>query len=112
MQAWYDAAFDREMGCTEADLRSVLPGALRDATLRWSASGVEADFSASDRAGSNAKPVTGGRLTLHWSTLPPRRIALMSMPRLAVSFRFDGLADADRQRVMRYFDLYTQRGGG
>ena len=43
---------------------------------------------------------------------PPRRIALLSMPRLGVQFRFSGIDEASRQAFMRYFDLYTQRGGG
>ena len=54
----------------------------------------------------------GGQLDLEWTPLPPRQIALMRMPRMAVRFRFDGLDDAERERFMRYFDLYMQRGGG
>jgi hypothetical protein len=99
MQAHYPPSFDREMGCTEAELLQWLPGA------------------------SNERPVVvrlrqavvalgEGQLLLTWQTLPPRQIALLRMPRLAVSFRFSGVDDAQRQSFMRYFDLYTQRGGG
>ena len=53
-----------------------------------------------------------GRLALAWRELPPRRIALLRMPRLAIVFHFEGVDEAERQAFMRYFDLYTQRGGG
>ncbi|MFT3957168.1 MAG: hypothetical protein QM722_23140 [Piscinibacter sp.] len=56
--------------------------------------------------------IGAGRLELAWRELPPRRIALMRMPRLAIAFHFEGVGETERQRFMRYFDLYTQRGGG
>ena len=56
--------------------------------------------------------IDGGRLDLVWQVLAPRRIALMSLPRLTVQFRFSGLDDPSRKAFMRYFDLYMQRGGG
>jgi hypothetical protein len=34
------------------------------------------------------------------------------MPRLAIAFHFERVDEAKRQAFMRYFDLYTQRGGG
>jgi hypothetical protein len=34
------------------------------------------------------------------------------MPVLKVSFRFAGVADAERHAFMKRFDLYMQRGGG
>jgi hypothetical protein len=34
------------------------------------------------------------------------------VPRLGVSYRFDGVDTEARREFMRYFDLYTQRGGG
>jgi hypothetical protein len=57
-------------------------------------------------------PVGGGTLELAWTVLPPRRIALLQMPRMAVRFRFEGVDAETRARFMRYFDLYMQRGGG
>jgi hypothetical protein len=45
------------------------------------------------------------------AVLPDRQIALMRIPRLAVSFRFEGVDAAHRARFMRT-DLHTQRGGG
>ncbi|WP_418318781.1 hypothetical protein [Piscinibacter sakaiensis] len=99
MQARYPAAFDREMGCTEAEWLRWLPGAV---------GGRAVDL----RAGAARVAINGGALDLSWQQLAPRRIALMAMPVLAVKFRFSDIADAERQTFMRYFDLYTQRGGG
>ncbi len=99
MQAHYPARFEREMGCTEAELLAWLPGALRGRAHRLGPGFVEV-------------PLGAGRMQLHWQTLEPRRIALMCMPRLGVRFDFEGVDEEERQAVMRYFDLYTQRGGG
>ena len=93
------AAFDREMGCTADELRAWLPGAAGDHAL-------------SLRAGEAEIAIGPGRLRLAWQALPPRRIALLTMPRLAVQFRFEGVGEAARSDFMRRFDLYTQRGGG
>lgn len=99
MQSWYPDSFDREMGCSEREWLSRLPGAVREHTLGLRDARAEVE-------------IDGGGLRLNWQVLPPRRIALLRMPRLAVQFRFEGVADAPRQRFMRYFDLYMQRGGG
>jgi hypothetical protein len=99
MQAHYPEAFDREMGCTEGELLLWLPGAVKGRPV--------------EAADGQAKvTIDAGQLVLAWHTLPPRQIALMRIPRLAVSFRFSGVDEAPRQTFMRYFDLYTQRGGG
>jgi hypothetical protein len=99
MQAHYPESFDREMGCTEAELLQWLPGAVQGRPVE-----------AVD--GEATVAIDAGQLTLAWHTLPPRQIALMRIPRLAVSFRFSDVGEAPRQSFMRYFDLYTQRGGG
>ena len=44
--------------------------------------------------------------------LPPRAIGLVRFARMAMDYRFDGVADDERLAFMKYFDLYTQRGGG
>jgi hypothetical protein len=99
MQAHYPEAFDREMGCTEAEWLVWLPGAVKGRPV--------------EAAGGRARVDIGtGQLMLAWHILPPRQIALMRIPRLAVSFRFSGVDEAPREAFMRYFDLYTQRGGG
>ncbi len=99
MQAHYPAQFEREMGCTEPELLRWLPGAVNGRAFRL-------------RPGAADVGIDGGRLELAWQALPPIRIALLQMPRLAVSFRFEDVGEVERQAFMRYFDLYTQRGGG
>jgi hypothetical protein len=99
MQSRYDAEFEREMGCTEAEWLGWLPGACKDHPL--TIDGRSAEIA-----------IAGGRLRLDWSPLPARRIALMTMPRLAVRFRFEDIDAHNRLRFMRYFDLHMQRGGG
>ncbi len=99
MQAHYPAAFSREMGCTEAEWLMWLPGACGGRPLAL--------------AGGTARlGLVNGALDLAWQVLPPRRIALITLPRLAVHFAFEDVPADERQRFMRYFDLYTQRGGG
>jgi hypothetical protein len=99
MQAYYPPEFEREMGCTEADWLAVLPGATGGRALAVTACAAHVT-------------IGEGSLELQWRELPPRQIALMRIPRLWVSFRFEAVAEEARQRFMRHFDLYTQRGGG
>lgn len=99
MPAPYPLAFEREMACTEAELRAWLPEACGQRELRWREQGVNC-------------ALAGGQVRLDWQTLAPRRIGLIALPRLAVRFSAQGVDSGDWQRFMRYFDLYTQRGGG
>lgn len=88
------------MACTEQDLLAWLPGAVGGAPLQAGTGEARVD-------------VGKGALQLRWQVLPVRRIALIALPRLAVRFDFDeGVAEDERQRFMRRFDLYMQRGGG
>ncbi len=100
MQSHYPAEFRREQGFTEADWLSCLPGATRGAALSFPA------------PGQASVPVGNGHLHLAWQVMPARQIALMRMPVLATHYRFDGVDEADRLAFMKFFDLYTQRGGG
>ena len=100
MQADYPADFQREQGFTERDWLRCLPGAVRDCTIDLSEPGL-----ARVQIGS-------GQLLLRWQVMAPRQIAMMRMPRLVVHYQFYGVDDDDRARFMRYFDLYTMRGGG
>lgn len=95
------AAFvlEREMGCTRGELERWLPGATRDAPVR--SEGDELVFT-----------VDGGEVRLRMEERPPRRIARIALPVLAVRFRFVGLAAPARERFLAYFDAYTRRGGG
>jgi hypothetical protein len=99
MQSHYPFAFEREMGCTADELRTWLPGACGGRAV-------------ASRAGGADIALDGGMVALDWMTLEPRRIALVTLPRLRVRFAATGVDEATWQRFMRYFDLYTQRGGG
>jgi hypothetical protein len=100
VKADYPAEFRREQGFTEAEWLRCLPGGTAGHVLTL------------DGPGRATVQVGDGRLHLAWQVMPPRQIALLRWPVLAVHFRFDGVADDQRQAFMRYFDLYTQRGGG
>ena len=66
-------------------------------------------------AGRPAAPrcrIAPGTLTLDWRVGEPRVIAQVRLPRLHVSFRFEGLDAGQRLAFMKRFDLYMQRGGG
>jgi hypothetical protein len=91
--------FTREMGCEASYLRERLPAASNNRAIAWQLEGA-------------IVTVSEGQLTLHWQALEPRRIALMVSPRLLVTFTFEQVPLADRVVFMRYFDLYTRRGGG
>jgi hypothetical protein len=93
-------AFEREYGCTEADWLRDLPAAVAPQRLVL-------------EPPSHARVALGpGQLHLQWSRLPPRRIALLNMPRLQVGFRFEMVDAPLRQHFMKRFDLVLQRGGG
>jgi hypothetical protein len=93
-------SFEREQGFTEAEWERCLPGAVGEHA--WRTTGP----------GSIEVSIGAGTMHLTWKALPPRRIALIAMPRLAVRYRFENVDAESRQAFMRYFDLYTQRGGG
>ncbi len=56
--------------------------------------------------------VGAGTLTIGWTVLQPRVIALVRLPRMHVRFAFDRVAADERAAFMRRFDLHLQRGGG
>jgi hypothetical protein len=99
VQAHYPLTFEREMGCTADELRAWLPGASRGRAIEWRECGAVVSIDA-------------GHATLSWQALEPRRIALITLPRLRVAFTAAGVGEAPWQAFMKHFDLYTQRGGG
>ena len=99
-QGAYPESFDREQGFTPADWLRCLPGAVRLHPLDLSK-----PCQALVRIGDCC-------FTLTWQVMPPRGHGLMRMPRMAVQYRFAGVDAAGRAEFMRYFDLYTMRGGG
>lgn len=90
---------EREMSCTREDLLRWLPGASGFAPAR-----VERD--------ELVLAVGGGEVRIRAEPRPPRRIALVELPVLAVRFRFTGMDAAAREAFVTRFDLYTRRGGG
>jgi hypothetical protein len=99
MQSAYAERFEREMGCTEAEWLMWLPAAIGE--REWQRQGATATVR-----------IDQGALTLEWRTGEPRVIALMQLPRLYVTFRFENLDTGQRLAFMKRFDLYMQRGGG
>ena len=99
MQAHYAVEFQREQGITEADWLQLLPRAVQGHALTLAPGRAEVTLGA-------------GGLHLHWTVMPPRQIALVRLPRLAVHYRFDNVDDAERHAFMKHFDLTIQRGGG
>jgi hypothetical protein len=100
MQSHYAAEFHREQGFAAADWLRCLPGAVRGAAIDLAT------------PGQATVAIGSGTLTLRWQTLPPLQMGLARFARLAVHYRFDGVSDDQRHAFMKYFDLYTQRGGG
>lgn len=91
--------FERDYGCTEAEWLGWMPAATQGLPLAVGAGALEV------RIGE-------GRLSIAWQVLPPRRMALMRLPRLGVRFAFEGVPIEQRRAFMRGFDLRLQRGGG
>lgn len=99
MQSSYAEAFERDLGCTEAEWLGWLPAALGSCAWR--------------REGSSAcVHIPPGQLDICWQSRPERVIALLRLPMLRVGFVFKGLDAAQRLAFMKRFDLYMQRGGG
>lgn len=93
-------AFSREYGCTQ------------DEWLRWMPDAVHGHPWTRLQPCLLEVRVGAGTLTIGWTVLPPRAIALIRLARMAVDFRFDAVAPSERTAFMRRFDLHLQRGGG
>lgn len=89
----------REMGCTRAEFMSWVPGATRQAPFQIDGEIVTVT-------------THGGRVQIFLEERRPRRIALIALPVLGVTFCFRGLDEAARDDFLAHFDLYTRRGGG
>ena len=100
MQPHYAEAFERDMGCTQAEWQGWLPNAIGHHAWRQ------------EGASATVHIGVAGTLAIQWRAAEPRRIALLHIPRLLVSFRFAGMDDPQRHAFMKRFDLYMQRGGG
>lgn len=100
MQSYYPEVFERDMAGTLQEWHMRLPRAIGD--VAWTAAGGDAVTAT----------LTQGQVSIQWSPLPDRVIALMRMPRLRVVFHFAGAPDGVRLAFMQHFDLVMQRGGG
>ena len=89
----------REMGCTRAEFNGWLPGATRQAPFQ-----IDRDLV--------TVMIRGGRVQILMEERPPRRIGLIALPVLRVTFSFRGLDIRTLDDFLAYFDLYTRRGGG
>jgi hypothetical protein len=99
MQSHYPGHFERDMSCTEAEWLRWLPQAIGE--LEWQR-----------ESGCVRVRIGGGTLDLAWREAPPRRIALLELARLHVTFSFENVDDEVRHAFMKRFDLYLRRGGG
>jgi len=114
-------AFSRDYGCTPSEWLGWMPRATQGLPWRM--------LDTTDRPfhGSSPAPAVGsmqidfpdeassdqsGRLSITWAVQEPRRIALVVLPRLRVSFQFQDVPLPQRLAFMRTFDLHLQRGGG
>ena len=95
-----EEAFTREYGCTQ------------DEWLRWMPDAVHGHAWTRPQAGRLQVSIGNGVLAVAWEVLPPRTIALIRLPRMAVRFEFQGVTPAERTAFMKRFDLHLQRGGG
>jgi hypothetical protein len=89
----------RNMGCTRAEFIGWLPGATRPASFQID--------------GDKVTVIThGGRVQISLEEKPPRRMGLLAVPVLGVTFCFLGLDELTRDDFLVHFDSYTMRGGG
>lgn len=87
------------MGCTRAEFMGWLPGATRQASFQVD--------------GDKVTVIThGGRVQISLEEKPLRRLGLVALPVLGITFCFRGLDELARDDFLAYFDLYTRRGGG
>lgn len=91
----------QEMGYSLAEFNAVLPGAMRD----WSVKGGQTTWRVADTAGV---PVADIRL----SPMPDRVMGMLRVPVLSVEIDFRDADDAQRSEFQRRFDRGFHRGGG
>lgn len=92
-------SFTRELGFSHAEFFRSLPAAIehREYTVRENV--VRLDFEQ-------------GSVCIELGPEEVRAIASLRLPSTKVKFTFSNLSQAERERFMRRFNLYFQRGGG
>ncbi len=91
--------FEKNMGITYSDFFRLLPKAMGEHPYTINGSVVNAE-------------VDSGKLTISLGEQQERRIALMRIPFVIVSFDFDSVNDEGIEAFVQQFDLHFQRGGG
>lgn len=95
--------FTREMGCSVADLVRWFPLAMGKFHHQTS---LQVD-------GITLFQPENPLIKISGTIGAPRKIALLAIPVLNLSFIFDeSLGASEREQIMECFDLYTRRGGG
>lgn len=89
----------KDMGVTHSDFFRLLPKAMGEHTYSIDGHTVNAQ-------------VNGGSLSISLSEQKLRKIALLHIPFLTVSFKFDNVSDEQISAFITHFDLHFQRGGG
>ncbi|MGB8275036.1 MAG: hypothetical protein WCF16_07165 [Alphaproteobacteria bacterium] len=112
----------REMAISRAEFLRILPDA---AAAAWDTIAGETNSVTTDKAGASARGpsyrvdgdsvVIGGktrnvRIRLHERGV--RKAGAFRLPTLRVSIGCAGLSEAEFDRFLARFDLYSQRGGG
>ena len=105
MQSAYAESFERMMTCSVADWARLLPPAIGEHAF------VLTDGAATIQLAAASTP-SRASLCIRWREAPERRIALVRLPQLNVSFQFDNSNATERLVFMQRFDLFMQRGGG
>lgn len=91
--------FSREMGLTHADFFRTLPAAMGE--LPYQVNGLQVVSQQANKL-----------LNIQLGSQQQRRIALLSIPYVAIDFCFRGYQAAEVKAFMQRFDSYFQRGGG
>lgn len=89
------------MGCSQVDLLRWLPDALAGTSTK-----------VDEQQRLCLASCDWGHLQLGWEIFQDRKIALLSIPSMQMSFKYSGAASEQQFQIQRKFDLYTQRGGG
>jgi len=87
------------MGVTHADFFRLLPSAMHNHLYKINGHTVHAE-------------IADGTLDIAMGEQQVRRIALMAIPFVEVSFHFRGVSPEQQAAFKAHFDLRFQRGGG
>jgi len=94
-----DIEYTDDMGLTHADFYRLVPSAMGEHPHRIEGMTVYGE-------------VFNGTVEITLGAQQERRIALMRIPHVAVSFHFRGVTQEEQATFKTYFDLRFQRGGG